>query len=52
MGRSPFEPPDLSVYGRSVEELQMSARALLAHDLETEERGWSHCFKMIMTHGR
>jgi hypothetical protein len=50
--QSPFEPPDLSVYGRSVEELQMSARALLAHDLETEERGWSLCFKMIMTHGR
>ena len=50
--QSPFEPVDFAAYGRSVEELQMSKRELLAHDLETEERGWSHCYKMIMTHGR
>jgi hypothetical protein len=50
--QSPFEPVDFAAYGRSEEELQMSKRELLAHDLETEERGWAHCYKMIMTHGR
>jgi hypothetical protein len=50
--QSPFEPDDLSAYGRPLEEMQMSKRELLAHDLETEERGWAHCYKMIMTHGR
>jgi hypothetical protein len=35
--QSPFEPVDFGAYGRSVEELQMSKRELLAHDLETEE---------------
>jgi hypothetical protein len=50
--QSPFEADDPSAYGRSLEEMQMSKRELLAHDLETEERGWAHCYKMIMTHGR
>lgn len=50
--QSPFEPLDYGAFGRSEEELQMSKRELIAHDLETEERGWSHCYKMIMTHGR
>jgi hypothetical protein len=50
--QSPSEPPDYSAYGRSEEELRMSPQALLAHDLESEENGWSRCYKMIMMHGR
>jgi hypothetical protein len=50
--QSPFDPPDFSAYGRTEEELKMSQRALLALDLEREENGWSHCYKMIMTYGR
>jgi hypothetical protein len=50
--QSAFEPVDYSAFGRTEEELQMSKRELLAHDLETEEKGWAHCYKMIMTHGR
>jgi hypothetical protein len=50
--QSPFESPDFSLFGRTEEEQRMSARALLAVDLEKEENGWSHCYKVIMTHGR
>jgi hypothetical protein len=50
--QSPFESPDFSLFGRTEEEQRRSARALLAEDLEKEENGWSHCYKMIMTYGR
>jgi hypothetical protein len=50
--QSPFEPIDFSAYGRTEEELRMSPGALRAHDLEREEDGWAHCYKMIMIHGK
>jgi tetratricopeptide (TPR) repeat protein len=50
--QSPFEPPNFAAYGEIEGKPKMSTRNALAQDLETEERGWSQCYKAVMIHGR
>jgi tetratricopeptide (TPR) repeat protein len=47
----PDEPVDFSQFGRTEEELKMSESELLKVNIVKEEKGWSRCYKAIMTYG-